>query len=331
MELFRLKLQHYIYIFSFIMMLYNIMFCKNLYAVTESIFPTIVVLLCVWIIFNILLTLIFWKRTTKIISLVLLLINTICLYFMQTYNISIDYIMLLNAINTDTHEVAALMNVKMLLFFIFSFILPAILVCKTQIIFPENITNTIKIKIINCIINTMFLVLIIAPIYKIADDFYREQKHLRYYLLPTNYIGAVISFTKRLRFSSHKKITIGDDVRIEKYWNNDKKNLIVLVVGESARAANFSLGGYHRNTNEILYPYKDDFVYFSNAYSCGTATIISVPCIFSHKARKHFSPGSELYTENLTDVMEKANYFTLWRENNTSCQNVCNRIKTEKI
>ena len=104
-----------------------------------------------------------------------------------------------------------------------------------------------------------------------------------------------------------------------------------MVVGESARAKSFSLSGYERKTNESMLPYQNDFAYFSNAYSSGTATIVSVPCMFSHQDQKHFTPGSELYTENLTDVMEKAGYYALWRENNTGCQNVCNRVKIEKI
>ena len=328
MKFINLKLQYYVYIFSVVTLLYNFIFCKNLYLTTNKILPTILVLLCVFSIFNILFSLIFWKKTTKFLSILLLLLNTVCLYFMYTYNISIDYVMLLNAANTDTGEVAALLNVKMILFLIFSFVLPAIIVWKTKITYPEN---NIKIKLINCIANLLILALIIAPIYKTAYSFYREQKSLRYYLLPTNYIGSLISFAKKFRFTAHEEVAVGDDIKIEKYWDNEKKNLIVLVVGESARAANFSLGGYERNTNEVLSPFQNDFVYFSNAYSCGTATIVSVPCMFSHEDRKHFVPGSELYTENLADVMKKANYFALWRENNTNCQNVCSRIKIEKI
>ena len=249
---------------------------------------------------------------------------------MYTYNVSIDYVNLLNLMHTDMHEVATFLNIKMLLFFILLFVFPAVLVCKTNIIFSDNVVENIKIKGAHCIFNIFLLILIIAPVYKAADNFYREQKHLRYYLMPTNYVGTMIFFVRKFPFSWHKKIAIGDDVKIEKYWDNDKKNLIVLVVGESARAANFSLGGYKRNTNEPMYRYKEDFVYFSNAYSCGTATIVSVPCIFSHKNKRDFILGTEKYTENLTDMMKKANYFVMWRENNTDCQNVCNRTKIEK-
>lgn len=327
----RLNSQYYIYIFSAVLMLYNHVFCKNLFITTGGILPTIIVILCTFAIFNILFNLIFWRKTVKLLSILIIFLNAVCLYFMHTYNVSIDYVMLLNLLHTDVNEATALLNPKMLLFFIFLVFLPAVIIAKTNITFPQTMTDNLKSKLISCLANIAFLGLIIAPLHTQADNFYREQKHLRYYLLPTNYIGAVISFAKNFQFNEHEKVVIGDDVKIEKYWDNEKKNLIVMIIGESARAANFSLGGYKRNTNEVLLAYQDDFTYFSNAYSCGTATIVSVPCIFSHEDQKHFNPGSELYTENLTDVMKKAEYFTLWRENNTSCQNVCNRIKIEKI
>jgi lipid A ethanolaminephosphotransferase len=57
-----------------------------------------------------------------------------------------------------------------------------------------------------------------------------------------------------------------------------KPKLTILVVGETARAANFSLNGYTRPTNPELA--KEDVISFANASSCGTATAISVPCMF---------------------------------------------------
>ncbi len=59
-----------------------------------------------------------------------------------------------------------------------------------------------------------------------------------------------------------------------------------MVVGETARAANFSLGGYERNTNPELA--KAGVYYFRDVTSCGTATAVSVPCMFSDLPRDEF-------------------------------------------
>ncbi len=66
----------------------------------------------------------------------------------------------------------------------------------------------------------------------------------------------------------------------------DRKNLTILIVGETSRGDDFSLGGYPRDTNPLLA--KDDVIYFPHTTSCGTATAISVPCMFSDMPRKHY-------------------------------------------
>ena len=58
-----------------------------------------------------------------------------------------------------------------------------------------------------------------------------------------------------------------------------KPALVVLVMGETARADRFSLNGYERDTNR--YTRAQDVVNFPRVVSCGTSTAESVPCIFS--------------------------------------------------
>ena len=73
---------------------------------------------------------------------------------------------------------------------------------------------------------------------------------------------------------------IGEDAHRNPLMQNEKrKNLTILIVGETSRAENFSLNGYPRETNPRLA--KDNVVYFPNTASCGTATAVSVPCMFS--------------------------------------------------
>jgi lipid A ethanolaminephosphotransferase len=325
-----LSVKAYSYIFSFItVFVYNFLLYNQIYKSTGSIIGSVIAFICIFLVLQMVFRLFFWSKTTKAISLFLIFFNTVVLYFMFIYNTAIDYVMLLNIIHTDANEAKALLNIKMLFFVIVFFIIPTVCVINTNIQYSD-IKSEIKNIAKNIGINILILSIIIAPIGKIADDFYRKEKHLRYYLIPTNYVGAIVSFFKRVDFSTKKKVTIADDIKISKYWNNDKHNLIIYIVGESARAANFSLAGYERNTNEPLTPYLNDLTYFNNFYACGTSTAISVPCALSHYSQKTFKPGSELYTENLTNIMEKVGYKTLWRENNTGCQNTCNRVEVEK-
>jgi lipid A ethanolaminephosphotransferase len=89
---------------------------------------------------------------------------------------------------------------------------------------------------------------------------------------------------------------------------------LVMVVGETARAANHSLGGYARDTNPELS--KRDVIYFPQTTSCGTSTAVSVPCIFSMLPSSEFTVSSTRRYENVLDVVQRLGFQVHWLENN---------------
>jgi lipid A ethanolaminephosphotransferase len=100
--------------------------------------------------------------------------------------------------------------------------------------------------------------------------------------------------------------------------------LVVLVVGETARAANFSLGGYERETNPLLA--AQPILYFPNVTSCGTNTAVSVPCMFSPFGQKRYSDTKAKSHESLLDVVQRTGVSVLWRDNNSGCKSTCDRV-----
>ncbi len=104
----------------------------------------------------------------------------------------------------------------------------------------------------------------------------------------------------------------------------DKPVLMVIVAGETARAQNWSLGGYGRDTNPELA--KRDIVYFSDVTSCGTATATSLPCMFSHLTAADYSYAGGLGSENLLDVLSHAGVHVEWWDNNTGSKDMANRV-----
>ena len=92
--------------------------------------------------------------------------------------------------------------------------------------------------------------------------------------------------------------------------DNGKPRVTIIVAGETARAQNFSLGGYAKMTNPELA--KRNVVYFPNTSSCGTATATSIPCLFSVYTRAEYSHRKGLETENLLDVLTHAKVGVTW-------------------
>ena len=103
------------------------------------------------------------------------------------------------------------------------------------------------------------------------------------------------------------------------------RELVVLVVGETARADHFSLNGYGRETNPRLA--GEDVVSFGNVSSCGTSTAISVPCMFSFSERKRFDREQSEMHENVLDVLRRAGVQILWRDNNSGSKGVADRVE----
>jgi lipid A ethanolaminephosphotransferase len=103
--------------------------------------------------------------------------------------------------------------------------------------------------------------------------------------------------------------------------------LVVLILGETARAANFGLGGYARDTTPQLRQLQaqGDLVYFSDVKSCGTSTQASVPCMFSHLGKTAYESSKDRY-ESVLDVLQRAGMAVLWVDNQSGCKGVCDRV-----
>ncbi len=106
----------------------------------------------------------------------------------------------------------------------------------------------------------------------------------------------------------------------------------MVVLGETARAQNFKHNGYYRDTT----PYTDNlpvlnFVKFAPVASCGTATAVSVPCMFSIMKRKDYNETKAYNSSSLADILKYAGYKAVWYDNDGGCKGVCERIPHENI
>ena len=314
----------------FTLLVYNGSFFEKLQAIDNNLLFMLCGTIIIYGVLNIILNLLFvTERVTKILAISLVIGNAFAYYFMSSYNILIDKVMILNVIRTNIYEASDLFQWKLPFIILGLGIIPALVISRCTITFqPWKQELKLRLKQSGIIAVIIGLIIGISP--QRFKDIANNHYELRYALVPSNYIGSIIGVGKM-----HKELTrpyqaIATDAYVEKYWHNDKKNLFVFVVGETARAANFSLGNYQRDTNAALKDYKDELIYYPQFYACGTSTAVAVPCMFSKDGRQDFVTGSELNQGNLTDVMQNNGYHSLWRDNNTGCQDNCNRIEYEK-
>ena len=103
---------------------------------------------------------------------------------------------------------------------------------------------------------------------------------------------------------------------------------MILVVGETARAESFSKW-VCKNTNPELS--KQDIFNFSQVSSCGTATAVSVPCMFSGMPRVDYDEQLASHREGLLDIAKRAGYQATWIDNNSGCKGACDRVEQYQI
>lgn len=265
------------------------------------------------------------RLTIKPLLSVFLLAGAANSYFMNNYHVVIDHNMIQNILQTSMKETRDLLSFKLASYLLFLGILPAIAVCILPLERPSwRQTAQSRLKIIG-----VALLLILIPLFSFSRfyaSFFREHKELRYYSNPTFSIYSVYKYLKKSSGSAPVTVlAIGADAKIP---STDKdRELIILVVGEAARADRFSLNGYQRETNPLLS--REDTVFYPHVQSCDTSTATSVPCMFSNLSRNGFSSKKAGARENVLDIAQRAGVSVLWRDNNSDSKGAALRVPYE--
>ncbi len=269
-----------------------------------------------------LLTLLCSRHLIKPVVITLLIVSSFTSYFMDSYNTVIDDSMINNIINTDYEESLDLLSFKLIVYVSLLGVLPSYLVYKMRLSFRPGwggVMGRVKLFIIT-------LVSVVAVVFVFSDfysSFIREHKPLRFYSNPSYYIYSIGKYIHGLFKSTQLPFkTIGLDAKIAE--SKPLKKLVIFVVGETARADRFSLNGYPAETNPLLK--KQDIVSFTNFWSCGTSTAVSVPCMFSRYNASEYSKEKAQTTENVLDVLTHAGVNVLWLDNNSDSKNVADRV-----
>lgn len=279
---------------------------------------------------NLCLSLVSFKYILKPCLLLILFVAAFAAYFMENYGIMIDRSMIRNILTTDPASAVELLNVKMLYYVVVLGVIPSLLVLRTEIR-CKGFVRTLFMVSGAVLTSLVVMVVILVFFYKDYISLGKNYNHVRHLVNPVSSIYAAASYAK-MAVTNGKVVVrpIGEDARLEKNWQErGKKNLMILVVGEAARSGNFSLNGYKKPTNPLLA--QEDIVSFARTSSCGTVANISVPCMFSHFDRLSFSDFKAERHEGLLDVLVHAGVEVLWRENNSGCEGVCNRVETDLL
>lgn len=252
-------------------------------------------------------------------------------YFTAEYGVVIDINMMRNTIATNRTEAIDLVTARLLLSLALFGVLPALFIWQMRVDWPpfsSLVYRNLKFAGIAAVI----MAVATAPFLMNFTSVTREHRALLLKLAPANAVVATIRLaTQKDPVASKVVAAYGEDATKRSRWTKRTKPVVaVMVVGETARADHFSLNGYERGTNAQLEQIAA-VMSFTQVSSCGTDTAHSVPCIFSGLRRPEFSIEKAAAKENLLDIVQRAGLSVLWRENQSGCKGVCNRVPTESL
>ncbi|MBG6242583.1 MAG: phosphoethanolamine transferase EptA [Candidatus Symbiopectobacterium sp. Dall1.0] len=252
-------------------------------------------------------------------------------YFMLNYSIIIDRTMIQNVMETNVSESVDLLTPQLALWVLLFGVLPAGFALWVKIKPTAFTMISMGQRFLIIALSVLTILLVAALFYKDYASLMRNNKELVKSITPSNVIAANLSYFKHRALANQPLVQIGLDAHqgARPANANGKKNLIILVVGETARAENFSLGGYRKETNPQLK--KANVIYFPNTQSCGTSTGVSVPCMFSNMPRTQYDAALAGHQEGLLDIVQRAGINVLWQENDGGCKGVCDRVPSKDI
>lgn len=279
------------------------------------------------------LTLIFslftWPKLTKLIFSVLIISSSIVCYAAFNYGIIFDFDMIQNVVETNTGEATSYISLTSILWVLILGVLPAalLIICPVR---KEKVLPFFVKKVGTMAVSVVGILLIGAMYYQDYVSVGRNNSYLRKLIIPTFYVHSIDKYVRQTYFSSpipYKQI--GTDAKRIASPTATKPTLVVIVLGETARAQNYPYNGYNRMTTP--YTNKMDVISFKDVHSCGTATAISVPCMFSRLDRSNYDHQTAYHQDNLLDVLKRADIDVLWRENDGADEGIPVRVALQNI
>lgn len=281
--------------------------------------------------FNTVLTFLAFRPVLKPLLTLLFLISAGVAYFMGQYGVMIDAGMFRNFAETNVTEVRDLLSLKLFVYILLLGGLPSWLLWKVPVKY-RRWHHELFSKVIVSVASVAVIGGVALANYQGLSSLFRNHHEIRLMLVPSNYIGASAGYLlEQVASAKQPFVKIGEDAeRDPQVKLQPRKSLTVLVVGESARAENFGILGYDRDTTPQLEK-EAGLIAFTDVHSCGTETAVSVPCMFSNMGRKGYNASKAKNEEGLLDVLKRAGIDVIWRDNQSGCKGTCDRVTLQDV
>jgi lipid A ethanolaminephosphotransferase len=261
---------------------------------------------------------------------VLIVATAFATYYMQRFGVYLDPSMLRNVLRTDVAEASELFGLGMLPHLLFYAGLPLLVLWRVRVA-KRPLLRALAVRGVTLVAASGLLIGSVLLVFQDFSALMRNQKELRYLITPANYLySSARVLVSDTRQAAKPREVVGADARRAPSWaTRTRPALFVIAVGETARAANWGLNGYARQTTPELAAL--DVLNFSDVTACGTNTETSLPCMFSAIGRRDYDEDRIRGSESLLHVLNRAGFQVLWRDNQSGCKGVCEGLPQQQI
>jgi len=263
------------------------------------------------------------RVSVKPLLSLLLLVAASVSYFTGHYGAYFDTHMIDNVLQTDTREAGELLTPGLALYLLLYTVLPALLIWRWPLRQRSRLRG-LGMSLLWLAGGIGVLVVSLLLSFQSLSSLMRNHHELRYLITPGNAIvstGQVMAASEPL---PEERLPIGEDARRQASATGTPR-LLVMVVGETVRAADWGLSGYSRQTTPRLA--SRDVINFDEVTSCGTNTAVSLPCMFAPIGKSNYDERYIKSHESLLDVLQRAGFRVVWIDNQSGCKGVCDGVE----
>ena len=274
------------------------------------------------------------RPLAKPVLALIALVAALASHFVQSLGAVLDPAMLRNALHTDWAEASELLGGSLWLHAGVQ-LLPAWLLLA-QVELPPAAPRAWRWALGRWLMAIGLLLGLLLANYQPLASLMRNHKPLRYQMLPAAPLWSLPrSLLAEGQQIARPREAIGLDARPGPSWASAARpRLLVLVLGETARAANWGRrqlpDGSWRDTTPQLRE-QSELLQWPKASSCGTDTETSVPCLFAPVGRRDYDEARIRGQQSLLHVLEHAGVRVQWVDNQSGCKGVCDGLPSTQL
>ncbi|ROV61386.1 phosphoethanolamine--lipid A transferase [Vibrio ponticus] len=285
-----------------------------------------------WAALNFIFNLFSWPYFTKPFFILLLVSSALVSYAGFNYGTIFDADMITNIMQTDSGEANAYLSTYSVVWFVALGLVPAILLAMVPIR-SQSWLKFLGFKFASMAVSLLVIVFIAALYYQDYASVGRNNSYLKKVIVPTQFVGATVKYINKTYFYTpvpYKELGVDAHQSAQALAQaKTKPMLLVLVVGETARSQNYQLNGYPRETNP--YTEKLNVVSFQDVRSCGTATAVSLPCMFSLLTHDNYDHDVAVNQDNAIDILKRAGIGMVWEDDDGGDKTVAKHIERQMM